>query len=384
LADEEVRNAIQEEMDDKAFWDKVEAVVVGTLTLAALLLTIFPPTTAVGVAALASLELSLGIYGVQKGIEMQEVGGVYRLMTGAHDVITPGQQAAGDAMVFGGFLQVALGSLSAYTGAFRAASLLPREASFAQSTGGLLRIGQTVQRGEYLLTLGADGSLTVSVVSRPDLLFIIRGETATLYQSMGPGGMRVLMTGKLPSAAPSVAGAPRLLTAGEEAAQTTSALVPVTGAAQTGRVLITPPREPLPLGTGAPTTYTWEQISRMRQPRLWQEREIHLQEVYGAPGQQHFPVPGTGGRYVDVPAPGGGGRLFAGEVKSYTRWITVEGQAQRSMVHLTDRIQEQINRDVWLRQNVHGYDPRWIFTDAPPSLELAQALRDANITFIVY
>ncbi len=133
------------------------------------------------------------------------------------------------------------------------------------------------------------------------------------------------------------------------------------------------------LGPGNPTTYTWEQISRMRQPQLWQERQTYMQQVYGVAGEQHFPVPGTGGRYVDVPAP-----ELAGEVKSYTRWITVEGQAQRNIVRLTDRIQEQIDRDVWLRANRPGYDPRWIFTDAPPEPALREALYNANITFIVF
>lgn len=89
--------------------------------------------------------------------------------------------------------------------------------------------------------------------------------------------------------------------------------------------------------------------------------------------------PGTGGRYVDVPTP-----QLAGEVKSYTRWITVEGQAQRNVVKLTDTIREQIAKDVWLRDNVPGYDPRWMFTDAPPDAALRQALIDNRIVFIVY
>src|SRR5260221_14786051 len=37
-----------------------------------------------------------------------------------------------------------------------------------------------------------DGGIMATSATRPDLMIIVRGETATLYQSMGPGGMRVI------------------------------------------------------------------------------------------------------------------------------------------------------------------------------------------------
>ncbi|TDF63942.1 DUF4157 domain-containing protein [Cupriavidus sp. L7L] len=446
LADTEVRTAIQDEMDRNAFWEKVESVVVAALSALALLLAIFPPTSAAGIAFFAALEISLGVYGVQKGQESMRIGSAYALATGAHDVFTPEQQRAGNAMVLGGFISVATGYLGIFSGAFRMGAALPRAAPLAEGTTALAARGttaaRTIERGEYVITIGEDGSMFVTVASRPDLVIMVRGETATLYQLLEGGGMRVAATATVPSRAagpaplllgagsetgaastalvpagtpslvapaPGTTGsAPLMLGAGSEAGAASTALVPVgpqalvpfapasplsttgplsLGTGQASRVLITPPpREPLMLGPGNATTYTWDEISRMRQPMLWQERETYLQQVYGAPGQQHFPVPNTGGRYVDVPVPQAGGGVLAGEAKSYTRWIGVPGQRGGipNQVELTDRIREQIQRDVWLRNNVPGYDPRWMFTDAPPSAALRQALRDEGIVFIEY
>lgn len=409
LADETVRTAIQDEMDSNAFWDKVESVVVAALSALALLLTIFPPTSAAGIAFFAALEISLGYYSVQKGQEAMRIGSAYRLGIGAHDVFTPEQQQAGDAMVLNGFVSVATGYLGMFSGALRAGTAMPRAAPLTQ--GGLALSGRgataarTLEHGEYVITIGEDGVMFVTVASRPDLVIMVRGETATLYQLLEGGGMRVAASATVPSRG--AGSAPLMLEAGSGTGAASTALVPVgpqalvpfsptapgstlaplsTGS-QPARVLITPPpREPLMLGPGNATTYTWDEISRMRQPMLWQERETYLQQVYGAPGQQHFPVPNTGGRYVDVPVPQAGGGVLAGEAKSYTRWIGVPGQRGGipNQVELTDRIREQIQRDVWLRNNVPGYDPRWMFTDAPPSAALRQALRDEGIVFIEY
>jgi hypothetical protein len=307
-----------------------------------------------------------------------------------------------------GFVSMAGGWLQTFGGAARLNSALAKLAPVGEATALATRATATarvLQQGDYVVTVAQDGSMFITVASRPDLVIMARGNTATLYQLMEGGGMRALQTVTLPAPVATPTAAPLLLSAGGEAGAASTALVPAQQAAlvpartgaplvaapleaaaqQPGRVLITPPpREPLLLGTGSPTTYTWEQISRMRQPRLWQEREIYLQQLYGSPGQQHFPVPGTGGRYTDVPVALPSGQLFAGEAKSYTRWITVEGQAQRNAVELTPRIQEQLRKDVWLRDNVPGYDPRWIFTDAPPTEAMRQALRDAGIVFIEY
>jgi hypothetical protein len=53
-------------------------------------------------------------------------------------------------------------------------------------------------------------------------------------------------------------------------------------------------------------------------------------------------------------------------------------------VPLTRDIQQQINKDVALRNRIPGYEPRWVFLDAPPSMELVQALNDARIVGNIY
>jgi hypothetical protein len=405
IADSQVRTAIQKEMDDHAFWNKVEAVVVGILTVAALIALIFPPTTALGIAAIAALDIGLGAYGLSKGEEMMRVGTIYGLGTGAHDVFSPEQQAAADSMVFMGFISMVGGMLQGVGGIARLDAAVARMGAggrTALATAAASKIARVIQQGDYIITIAEDGSMYITIASRPDLVIMARGNTATLYQVMEGGGLRAIQTATLPGKVATPAAASLLLSAGGEAGAASTAMVPAgqaatagaaaesplllgPGAAGPGRVLITPPpRVPWLLGPGNPTTYSWDQISRMRQPNLWQERETYMQQLYGAPGQQHFPVPGAGGRYVDVPVQLPSGQLFAGEVKSYTRWITAEGQAQRNAVELTERIQEQIAKDVSLRGTQPGYDPRWIFTDAPPSDALRQALRNANITFIVH
>ncbi|TGP15904.1 hypothetical protein, partial [Mesorhizobium sp. M1D.F.Ca.ET.231.01.1.1] len=66
------------------------------------------------------------------------------------------------------------------------------------------------------------------------------------------------------------------------------------------------------------------------------------------------------------------------EVKTYHRWTTINGVAQMREVPLTPKLQEQINKDVALRNENQGYQPRWVFLDAPPSVELQGALDDAR------
>jgi hypothetical protein len=436
LADKEVRAAIQEEMDSKHFWEKVEQVVVAALTALTLILMIFPPTTALGVAAFASLEISLGYYGIQKGQEAIKLGEAFALGVGANDVFTQEQQRSADAMILSGWLGVAGGYLGVGGGLARTASIarfmpppsVMGPAALADDASALVKTGtggvaRTIQQGEYVMTIAEDGTMMATISSRPDLLIMVRGEVATLYQLLEGGGMRVVARATIPARGAGGGGGMPLLTAGGDTAgmplMSGAADLPALGGAidnpplalpgqnfdlpllmagdeaavvgaapaRQGPLITPPPREPLQLNPGNPTTHSWDEISRMRQPNLWENREAYMQQLYGAPGQQHFPVAGTGGRYVDVPVQYGGGRFyFAGEVKSYNRWVGVPGQRGGILneVPLSGKIQTQLERDIWLRDNVPGYDPRWMFTDAPPSAELRQALRDNNIVFIEY
>ncbi|MFD2055573.1 SH3 domain-containing protein [Mesorhizobium calcicola] len=138
-----------------------------------------------------------------------------------------------------------------------------------------------------------------------------------------------------------------------------------------------------------PTTYSLQQVRNMRQPEKWKAGEIYTRELNGSLGEAHFPVDanpggsnpvsGVGGRYVDSPVFKSDDVIEAIEVKTYHRWTTINGVAQMREVPLTPKLQEQINKDVALRNENPRYQPRWVFLDAPPSADLQRALDDAGI-----
>lgn len=146
------------------------------------------------------------------------------------------------------------------------------------------------------------------------------------------------------------------------------------------------PRE---INAAPPTSFTLEQIRNMRQPDKWRAGEIYTRELNRSSGGEHFPiapradgdhpVSGEGGRFVDVVERRVNGDLSALEVKTWNRWTTVNGEPQQREVPLTPKLQEQINKDVAARESVPGYQPRWVFLDAPPSPQLLQALNEARI-----
>ena len=151
--------------------------------------------------------------------------------------------------------------------------------------------------------------------------------------------------------------------------------------AEQDAVIVKPSAQKL-LGPGNSTTLTLGEIEKLAQPQLWKESEKHLGEMYGAASQRKFAVQGTGSRFVDILVTRQS-QLFAGEVKSYRPgWITRDGIAQINAVPLSDKIKEQIQKDVQLRAIHSEYDPRWIFTGAPPSDELRRALKDARIVIV--
>ncbi|TIO75795.1 LysM peptidoglycan-binding domain-containing protein [Mesorhizobium sp.] len=146
---------------------------------------------------------------------------------------------------------------------------------------------------------------------------------------------------------------------------------------------------PKAIEAAPPTTYSLQQVRNMRQPEKWKAGEVYTRELNGSLGEAHFPVAanpnglhpvvGEGGRYVDSPVFKSQDEVEAIEVKTYHRWTTINGVAQMREVPLTSKLQEQINKDVALRNQNPGYQPRWVFLDAPPSAELQQALDGAGI-----
>ncbi|MFR9794756.1 hypothetical protein ACL02U_02480 [Streptomyces sp. MS06] len=84
--------------------------------------------------------------------------------------------------------------------------------------------------------------------------------------------------------------------------------------------------------------------------------------------------------------------MLANEVKLYQRYSTVTREvggveqryALQREVPLSPHIEEQINKDVYLRATVRGFDPRWSFMNASPSQELRDRLEQAGIIYLEY
>ena len=87
---------------------------------------------------------------------------------------------------------------------------------------------------------------------------------------------------------------------------------------------------------------------------------------------------------MDAPVDTVGGGVLASEVKMYQQWRAISRTFRKTPVPLTRQIREQILKDVWLRKNTPGFDPRWLFLDSPPSAQLSIFLKQYNITYIVY
>ncbi|MFF2329175.1 MULTISPECIES: hypothetical protein [unclassified Streptomyces] len=122
-------------------------------------------------------------------------------------------------------------------------------------------------------------------------------------------------------------------------------------------------------------------------------------EMFGGGPEWHFPVPthdhpyypveAPGGRKVDVPVDLPDGRTLAVEVKHYLQFRTIKlsdgtSRTVKGEVPMNAGMMEQINKDLTLRRMDPGYDPRWVFMDAPPSQALRNYLVQARIVFVEY
>ncbi|MDK0521213.1 hypothetical protein [Streptomyces sp. ML-6] len=143
-------------------------------------------------------------------------------------------------------------------------------------------------------------------------------------------------------------------------------------------------------------------LRQLRALRGWRHRFTMAEEIgremFGGGPERHYPVPthdhpyypveAPRGRKVDVPVDLPDGRTLAVEIKHYLEFRTVrlsDGTSQRvkGAVPLKGMI-EQINKDLTLRRMNPGYDPRWVFMDAPPSEALRNYLIQARIIFVEY
>ncbi|MGW2253158.1 hypothetical protein ACWCXH_23580 [Kitasatospora sp. NPDC001660] len=157
------------------------------------------------------------------------------------------------------------------------------------------------------------------------------------------------------------------------------------------------PRGELMPGTAERTLH---QMRAMRSGRArFNGAEDYLREMTGGGPEKPYPVPKNdhpyypvstpGGRKVDVPVHMPDGRTLAVEVKHYQEWRTItlkDGSTRRvkGEVPLSDKIKEQINKDLALRRADPKFDPRWVFLHAPPSQALRNYLTQARVIFIEY
>ena len=129
-------------------------------------------------------------------------------------------------------------------------------------------------------------------------------------------------------------------------------------------------------------TFTLDDVRNLGGREKWEAGETYVQELYGSEGQRYYSVPGTGGRFVDAPVDKAAGGVVANEIKTYQRLISSNGKLNE--VPLTAQIHSQIEKDLYLRDTVKGYEPRWIFLEAPPSQELSRMLELNKIDVLIH
>ncbi|GEM_PF-1703254 len=130
-------------------------------------------------------------------------------------------------------------------------------------------------------------------------------------------------------------------------------------------------------------------IKKLKGKERWKAGEEFVEDLYQAQRQEHFRLSDlgkgfedTGGRYVDVVPSKSGQKHLKIEVKSYQGYI---GHRKVNEVPLSSKIQDQILKDVYLMEaDPKNFSPKWIFTDAAPSKELAKTLDDFGIPYTTY
>jgi hypothetical protein len=110
LMDEQVQREVEREIERAEDWETVKSIAVGAATIGLLLLALFPPTSALGVAGVVALEASLAGVAIAGGVEQIQEGLLLGQARGAHDVLDPEQQQAAGIMVAMGMFQVVLGA----------------------------------------------------------------------------------------------------------------------------------------------------------------------------------------------------------------------------------------------------------------------------------
>ncbi|MFF5294092.1 eCIS core domain-containing protein [Paractinoplanes globisporus] len=112
LASPEVQALVQREVAKAQSDAEAGGLLMGLATIAALLLTIFPPTAPIGIA----LDIGLAGYGIVSGLEQFEQGELLSLGIGS-EVLDPEQQEAAHSMMAMGALNIVLSGIGIATAA---------------------------------------------------------------------------------------------------------------------------------------------------------------------------------------------------------------------------------------------------------------------------
>ena len=124
LQDEAVQKAIEEEIAIAEDWERVKSVLMFGITIALLLLAIFPPTSAIGIAGVTALEAGMGAYAIYSGLQSIEEGYTLSLGKGARDVLDPEQQEAANQLMVMGAITAVVGALGLKNAAVKGVKLV--------------------------------------------------------------------------------------------------------------------------------------------------------------------------------------------------------------------------------------------------------------------
>lgn len=193
LADPTVHALVEQQIAHEESDSTVLSIVIGVASIAALLLTIFPPTAALGLA----LDVALGSYGIIAGIEQFQQGELLSLGVGS-SVLDPKQQEAAQSLMTMGALNIVLSAVGigmAGLGAVRmirtgtgATAVL--EGAEAQAGGTRITLSRLNSSSPRALVVAEDGT----VIADQSLaeLSLLEGPATP---GAGPSGQNVLVVG---------------------------------------------------------------------------------------------------------------------------------------------------------------------------------------------
>lgn len=191
LAEPDVRKAVQDAIDSAATWETVEKIVVGAAAIGLLILMIFPPTSALGVAGALALGAAVSTHQIYRGLESYEHGRLYSLGRGAHDVLDPAQQEAADSMMAMGVMNMVLGSIGLASSALGTVRLIRAAAPPGGGLGAVEAVEGTTTGGQLCKVTGWGTSNPRVVVTGPNGQVIREGPVSSFGpRAAASGGTR--------------------------------------------------------------------------------------------------------------------------------------------------------------------------------------------------